>query len=287
MTDQVRRREDYKSGTITDNPLAFGDTVFHSAELVAVMEIAGDDHMVLTLDPLGAELGPETVWLVDHAAGSDTGTIDRGREGTTAVEHPLGTGWAAGWGFSDGLVQVVDDAELPAGTGLPFVGMVADVHNDGRLVRWDGTQWVPLLSYNAAGRVGATLLCDNNQLIPNIVETLINWNNSVFDPLGFQTSGAQITVPVGYGGLYAVTASVRHAANAGNEFGLAISSPDLLPDGVWKTGPQKGTTPYSDREGLGITVPLADGDRIVVGVTQSTGGATAYNGRLDAYRIGG
>lgn len=283
-TEQIRVRGDYFSGYLSNDPLAFDDTTASSAAFAALPEIVEPFHMILTLNPTGGLQAPETIWITDHVAGSEDATIERGKEGTEAQEWAAGTVWSAGTGFSDLIVHCTN-ATKPT---EPFIGMLIDVHDKKRYERWNGTLWIPAWAYAPDGRIGCRLVCDNNQSVPHITDTQIQWNNPTFDPDSFQTSAAVVTIPAGMGGIYAVSAEVRHALNSGNEFLMSISFPDAADGSTsYHFGPQKGTTVFADREAGSVTKALAEGDRVVVSVSQSTGGATEYNGTLEVWRVGG
>lgn len=94
MTLLQRVRGNFNGGTLTDNPLATAAVTANSAEFVALPTItSGLQYLVLTLDPLGVHGDPEIVYVTVHAGGDDDAALVRGREGTTARDHPLTTDW--------------------------------------------------------------------------------------------------------------------------------------------------------------------------------------------------
>jgi hypothetical protein len=291
MADSIRLREDYRSGTITDNPLAFDDTTAHSVEFVELPEITAGHHMVCTLDPLGATNGPETAWITAHTAGADVVTFLRGREGpggSTAVEHPAGTPWCIGLGYSD-VIHHCTEATAPLGNGLPFPGQMADFHDKSRIARASDTgQWVRIANYAPAGRTGATLKRNAAQAVPHLTATKLQWDTVTFDSDSFQSAADTLTVPAGLGGLYVCTVSCRYAANGDNQFYLSVQVNNAaLPDDAWMSL-QIGNTIYAERQTAGFNgIPLAAADTVTATVVQTTGSPTDYRSRVDLYRIGG
>lgn len=96
MANEIRLRQNFISGTITDNPLTSGATTVNSAALAALVAIGSASHAVLILDPRGVSGAPEIVHVTAHTASATSATIVRGREGTTARQHASGTAWAHG-----------------------------------------------------------------------------------------------------------------------------------------------------------------------------------------------
>lgn len=94
MANETRRRYDFFSGTVTDNPLGAGAGTLNSAELSAFPTVPAAEYVVIIFDPLGPD--PEIAYMTAHTSGQTTGTILRGREGTTGQEWAAGTDWVHG-----------------------------------------------------------------------------------------------------------------------------------------------------------------------------------------------
>lgn len=143
MANEIRKYSNLKSGTITNNPLAVSDVTLSSAGLAGLEVVGATEHRVITIDPLGAGAGPEIVYVVSHTVASTDATVIRGREGTTAVQHPTGTAWVSAEVASDD-VTVGITAERP--TGGSYKGrQFYDVENG----EWcidpsGGALWVPM-----------------------------------------------------------------------------------------------------------------------------------------------
>lgn len=89
----ARLKQNFISGTITDNPLLVGATTVNSAGLASLSAIAAPDIAVLVLDPLGVAGAPEIVWVTAHTGAATSATISRAAEGTTARQHLSGVTW--------------------------------------------------------------------------------------------------------------------------------------------------------------------------------------------------
>jgi hypothetical protein len=92
MANQARRRYNFMSGTLTDNPLLIGATTFNSAGLAAFPTVSSTEYAAITISPLS--LTPEIVWITAHTFGQTVATIIRGRESTSALQWSSGTRWA-------------------------------------------------------------------------------------------------------------------------------------------------------------------------------------------------
>lgn len=141
MANERRVYEHFRTGVITDDPLEFDAVTFSSDELIALSEIDNTEHVAIILDPFGLADGPEVVYVTGHIGGSTDADIIRAREGTTAVEHPVGTRWAASPTENDWLLKVATEADLPSGNGLPFLGQECFIVTGKRHVWWNGTAW--------------------------------------------------------------------------------------------------------------------------------------------------
>lgn len=90
----ARLRADFVRGTITNNPLAIGDTTLTSASLASLPVVSSPDICVLILDP--GSSAPEVVYVTAHSSAATSATISRGREGSSAKAHVQGTAFSHG-----------------------------------------------------------------------------------------------------------------------------------------------------------------------------------------------
>jgi len=140
MANEIRRRYNFKSGTITDNPLSNSATTMNSTNLAGLAAITTVDYAVLVLDPGGTGNGPEVVYMTAHTGSATSGTIVRGREGTTAVQHNSNVIWIHVATAAD-YPLVGTSSEQPSGNGLPYEGQLyVDSTND-QVQVYDGTNW--------------------------------------------------------------------------------------------------------------------------------------------------
>jgi hypothetical protein len=142
MANERRIRENFRTGTILDDPLAFDATTIESAEFAALPEVGAGQHIDLVLDPYADGDGPEVVTVTSHGAGATTADVIRERRGTTAVEHAAGTRWSLNPLDVD-YVTIVADATALAALVTPFVGQLAYQLDDCLLKQWNGVAWQP------------------------------------------------------------------------------------------------------------------------------------------------
>lgn len=88
-----RLRSNNVFGTTTDAPLTAGATTLNGAGLANLAAVASPDYAVITLDPNRVNGAPEIIYVTAHTGSATSATILRGREGTSAREHPAGTFW--------------------------------------------------------------------------------------------------------------------------------------------------------------------------------------------------
>lgn len=94
MANELRKYHAFVGGLIEDNPLTSGATTLTSAGLAAIVGgVASTEHMAIVLDPDGLNGAPEIAWITALTAGTGSGTIARGKEGTTAREHNRDISW--------------------------------------------------------------------------------------------------------------------------------------------------------------------------------------------------
>lgn len=103
----------------------------------------------------------------------------------------------------DQTVQVTTSGSMP---GTPAEGMVVAVTNRDRLELYSGSAWVPGPNWSSTGRVGGRWRRTSGQSI-GTAGTVITWDTEDIDTDGFWSSGANIVVPSGLAGLYAIHCS--------------------------------------------------------------------------------
>lgn len=88
------KRFNHAYGEVDDNPLGSSATTLTSSNLDRLGAIASADEFArVTLDPGRANGEPEIIHVTDYDGTASSATIERGKEGTTAREHPSGTTW--------------------------------------------------------------------------------------------------------------------------------------------------------------------------------------------------
>lgn len=147
MANDIRRRYNFISGIIDDNPLSNSATTLNSTELAGLAAVGSSEHVALVLDPTGVGNGPEIVWVTAHTGSATSATIVRGREGTTAVSHASTIAWAHVATAAD-YSTIGDDNDQPSGTGLPYEGQTYVDTTNNELEIYDGSAWAPF-SYGA------------------------------------------------------------------------------------------------------------------------------------------
>lgn len=202
MANEIRRRYNFLSGTVDDNPLTNSATTLNSTELAGLPAIAATEHAVLVLDPTGAGNGPEVVYVTAHTGSATSATIVRGREGTSSVQHASTVTWvhvatAADWG------AIGDDNDEPSTGGLPYESQVyVDTTND-RIKRHTSTTWMRVAHYSPAGRTGGQWRRSSAQSIATGTVTTVTFPTEDWDSDGVLTpTSGTATIPSGCGGLW-------------------------------------------------------------------------------------
>jgi hypothetical protein len=87
----------FRSGTITDNPLVLGATTINSAAFASLPVVTTPDFLYIVLDPDGSAGTPEIVKVTAHTAAATSATVVRGQQtsygGSVARQHATGTVW--------------------------------------------------------------------------------------------------------------------------------------------------------------------------------------------------
>ncbi len=140
MANQTRKRADFITGTIDNNPLTNSGTTLTSDELIALPAVDSSEHMVIILDPTGLGNGPEVVWVTAHTAGTSTATIVRGREGSSGVQHTSVRIWAHAPTLNDFPLDVTA-ATRPSGGGIPYQGQHIYETDTDEVLYYNGVNW--------------------------------------------------------------------------------------------------------------------------------------------------
>jgi hypothetical protein len=138
MPNEIRVRQNFAAGTITDAPLSNVATVVNSAAFASLPAIGATQHLPIVLDPAAAAGAPEIVWVTAHTAGATTATVLRGRGGTTARQHAAGTVWRH-TPMVDDYVTVATSTTRPA-TDLYEGRLIYETDTD-LLAVYTGTAW--------------------------------------------------------------------------------------------------------------------------------------------------
>lgn len=122
-----RVRSNWDSGALNAdiNDIVLG---MSSTEFTTLPVIVAPDYLPIVLDKDEQFGAPEIVWVTGHAAGHDTVTIVRGKEGTTARTHVTTTKWLHGLTAHDMMdmgERVVRKAVVS--NSQPVAPMVGDV----------------------------------------------------------------------------------------------------------------------------------------------------------------
>lgn len=148
----------------------------------------------------------------------------------------------------------------------------------GRTWRHDGTSWVLVAWNETIGRPGV-ILTDSAQTITTATWTDITWGTEVSDVDGW-TSGASatVTVPSGWAGRYAITASGAWSAAAG-------TAPELIITLNGSKAAMSGDA-NKDFQSVSIVRTLAAGDALKVVVQQNSGSNKTFTGRFEIAWLG-
>lgn len=280
MANEIRRRYNFMSGIISDNPLSNSATTLNSTNLAGLPAVGSTEHVALVLDPTGVGNGPEIVWVTAHTGSATSATIVRAREGTSAVQHASTIAWVHVATTAD-FGTIGDDNDQPSSGGLPFEGeQYVDTTND-RVQHYSGSAWQRTAHYSSTGRTGGTWTRATNLAGGSGGEgTVITFTSETFDSDGFlaPTSGT-VTIPSGLGGLYIAHISYTWAS-APASFSTLVD----INSTRWANIGGGYTTNFG--QGLTVLLPVAAGDTVKFSALHQTGSSININpARLDFYRI--
>lgn len=129
---ELRVPANYSFGQLT-NAAAISDTSMVSTDFAALQSgLSTGLYIPVTLQDPANKLF-EIVWATAHTGGSNTLTVVRGREGSTARAWPASTLWACAPTLRDALLPVANAAALPSD---PHVGLRALQQDTQQVVQW-------------------------------------------------------------------------------------------------------------------------------------------------------
>lgn len=129
---ELRVPANYSFGQLT-NAAAISDTSMVSTDFASLQSgLSTTQYMPITLQDPATKVF-EIVWATAHTGGSNTLTVVRGREGTTARAWPASTLWACAPTLRDSVLPVANAAALPAD---PHVGLRALQLDTQQVVQW-------------------------------------------------------------------------------------------------------------------------------------------------------
>lgn len=129
---ELRVPANYSFGQLT-NAAAISDTSLVSTDFAALQSgLSTGLYIPITLQDPANKLF-EIVWATAHNAASNTLTVVRGREGSTARAWAASTLWACAPTLRDSVLPVANAASLPAD---PHVGLRALQQDTQQVVQW-------------------------------------------------------------------------------------------------------------------------------------------------------
>lgn len=278
MANEIRRRYNFLSGTIDDNPLSNSATTLNSTELASLAAVGSSEHVALILDPTGVGNGPEVVYVTAHTGSATSATIVRGREGTSGVQHASTITWIHAATAAD-YGTIGDDNDQPSTGGLPYEGQQYVDTTNNQLEIYDGSAWQRVAWYGTAGRCGGSWSRSTNLSVNDSTTTDLTFTTEATDTDGFLTPTSQtLTIPAGLGGIYVV--DLTYTWFAGPNQGVTFA---------YKNGSVHHALFHGGNATVGAStvMVLAAADTVKFGVFQNSGGAlNVTNATLNFYRIG-
>lgn len=186
----ARIYSNFLAGEISNNPLSQSGTTLNGSFLVDAPVVSGGNILKLVLDPQGLHGAPEIVYVTSHSSGASSATIQRGREGTAARQHPQGTRVVAGVTATDlstveSNIGILESAvSSQAGQISSLQGSVSDLGDD-----------IGELEGDIAG-VSSSLAGLSNQV--NSVQTEARRGAPIGSVMLWAGSGIPANVPAGW-----------------------------------------------------------------------------------------
>lgn len=266
---------DYRFGQLSGGVTSLDTTLASTAFVSLPSDLTVTKYMPIVLadDSLGLY---EVVWVTAHSGGSQSVTVLRGREGSSARAWAAGTTWRVAPLTRD-TVSVLTRATLPAD---PHIGMRAFLTDENRLVEKVTGGWKAVEA--PFGHVGCV---DGFQPITggNGAYMTFSAAQELLGGMTFSNTDDALVVPIA--GLYDIHVKcyVSGGSNYGSSGGATINSV-ALPPGAAEIG---AITAFYKWDGAdyvhhgNVRRRLAAGDKIRLwqGAPQgSTWGITGYNG---------
>lgn len=230
--------------------------------------------LVLADDSLGLA---EIIWVTGHAAGSQSVTVVRGREGTAGRTWGAGTLWRCAPTIRDGL-PVLTRAQLPADANLGARVMLSD---EARVVERVAAGWKATeLIFGHAGRTAGFQASPADPVVITAAQDLTG---------GMALSNNGLVVPIA--GRYLLTMCALATGPSGYRWIATLRRNGLS----WAASPTVRTWKGSSADFVDVhsaVRPLDAGDRITLYVsgdasTGSTWGTDGYNGSwIEAQYVG-
>lgn len=130
-------------------------------------------------------------------------------------------------------------------------------------------------------RVGATVKRTAPLALPDALLTTVTWDGEDEDTHGFWTSGGNLTVPTGKGGIYGITGGAAMAAAATGRSLIQVNVPGWTSISAVRAYYGSGEQFVS----IAAVVPLSAGDSVSLSVMQDGAAATTLTGKLSMYRL--
>lgn len=136
MSNLHRIRSNFKSGTLGGDLLTTATTINFGSD-PGFATLGTDEYLVIVIDPEGAGNGPEVVYLTAFTATNTTGTIERGKEGTSdpGLTHSSGTAWKHGPTVLD-FEDMVVATETATASGIANLDLDISGFEAVRLTGW-------------------------------------------------------------------------------------------------------------------------------------------------------
>lgn len=218
------------SGTLSAG-ISNSDTTLSSAGFADLPAVSGGDQLYLVLDADESAGAIEVVTVTAHTASATTVTVSRGAQGSAARSHLSGTDWVHSVTAADlesflvgaadevATAQIQDGAVTTAklaadavdGTKLADDSVDSEHYVDGSIDTVhiaDGQVTTAKLADGAvtfAKEARTGVLLKKNHTTISTAPAEQSWDSAVWDSDSFWSSGTDITIPAGKGGIYELT----------------------------------------------------------------------------------
>jgi hypothetical protein len=161
--------------------------------------------------------------------------------------------------------------------------IIAETDTD-RVLIYDGSSWIRIGSYSSSARTGVNLarIATTQSISSNsAVFTAITWDTETTDTDGFITvSSANITIPTGLGGFYAVTANIAWGSSPGAS--STVEFYNSTTTGIWRF-PVGAALQIPTA--LSMVADVAAGDVCQIRVSQASGSSINVSATLQMWRL--